>query len=110
MSDKYDSTGYPRHRENRENRKNCPKISCHGKNREFGNFSKHRENTGNFFCLSGKCFDSKSKGHCDIYSKKDNFFPRSWIGLPSQFCVCDSHKLCKLAQGKFAVTLGKQGI
>ena len=33
------------------------------------------------------------------------FPPRSWIGLPSQFCVCDSHKLCKLAQGKFEVRL-----
>ena len=32
---------------------------------------------------------------------------RSWIGLPSQFCVCNSHKLWKLAQGKFAVGQGK---
>ena len=32
---------------------------------------------------------------------------RSWIGLPSQFCVFNSHKLCKLAQGKFAVGQGK---
>ena len=32
---------------------------------------------------------------------------RSWIGLPSQFCVCNSYKLWKLAQGKFAVGQGK---
>ena len=35
------------------------------------------------------------------------FFPRSWIGLPSHFCICNSYKLCKLAQGKFAVGQGK---
>ena len=35
------------------------------------------------------------------------FFSRSWIGLPSQFCVCNSHKLWKLAQGKFSVGHGK---
>ena len=44
---------------------------------------KHRENTGNFH------------------------FSRSLIGLPTQFCVCNSHKLCKLAQGKCAVGQGK---
>ena len=35
------------------------------------------------------------------------FFSRSWRGLPTQFCVCNSHKLCKLAQGKVAVGQGK---
>ena len=30
-----------------------------------------------------------------------------WIGLSSQFCVCNSHKLCKLEQGKFVVRQGK---
>ena len=35
------------------------------------------------------------------------FFLRSWIGLPIQFCVCKSHKLWKLARGKFAVGQGK---
>ena len=33
-----------------------------------------------------------------IFAAKILFFSRSWIGLPSQFCVCNSHKLCK--QGK----------
>ena len=29
------------------------------------------------------------------------------MSLPSQFCVCNSHELCKLAKGKFAVGQGK---
>ena len=32
----------------------------------------------------------------------------SLISLPSQFCVCNSHKSRKLAQGKFAVRQGKR--
>ena len=40
-------------------------------------------------------------------SAKNPFFSRSWIGLSSQFCVCNTHKLCKLTQGKFAVGQGK---
>ena len=89
-------------------------IPCQGKHREFENFvktqgilSKHREKTGNFVSSSCKCSDSKSKGYCDSCCKKIHFFPRSWIGLPSQFCVCNTHKLCKLAQGKLAVGQGK---
>ena len=27
--------------------------------------------------------------------------------MASQFCVCNSHKLCKLAQGKLAIGQGK---
>ena len=42
-----------------------------------------------------------------IVSAKKSIFSRSWIGLPSQFCVCNTHKLCKLAQGRFAVRQGK---
>ena len=38
--------------------------------------------------------------------KISNFF-LSWISLPSQFCVCNSHKSRKLAQGKFAVGQGR---
>ena len=69
--------------------------------------SKHRENTGNFVSSKCKCSDSKSKGYCNSCSKKILFFSRSWIGLPSQFCVCNTHKLCELAQGKFVVRQGK---
>ena len=64
--------------------------------------SKHREfclNTGNFVSSSCKCSDSKSKGYWDSCCNR--------IGLPSQFCVCNTHKLCKLAQGQFAVGQGK---
>ena len=42
-----------------------------------------------------------------IVGANKSIFSRSWIGLPSQFCVCNTHKLCKLAQGKFAVEQGK---
>ena len=50
---------------------------------------KHRENTGNFVCSSCKFLDAKAKGYCDIC--RVNFhFSRSWIGLPSQFCECNS--------------------
>ena len=71
-------------------------IPCQGKHREFGNFvktqgilSKHRENTGNFVSSSCKCSDSTSKGYCDSCRKKNPFFSRSWIGLPSQIFVCN---------------------
>ena len=86
---------------------------CQGEHREFHNFVKTQGKRREFclnteFCkLSCKCSDSKSKGYCDSCRKKIHFFSRSWIGLPSQFCVCNTHKLCKLAQGKFAVRQGK---
>ena len=112
------TTGYPWHRENRGNRENGLKNSQSGKTQgilhfiktqgKHGILSKHRENIGNFVSSSCKCSDSKSKGYCDSCRKKKNhFFSRSWIGLPSQFCVCNTHKLCKLAQGEFAVRQGK---
>ena len=98
-------------------RVNTGNLEILSKHREFclntGNLeilSKHREfclNTGNFVSSSCKCSDSKSKGYCDSCRKKVHFFSRSWIGLPSQFCVCNTHKLCKVAQGKFAVGQGK---
>ena len=97
--------GYPLHRENRENgpkkipvRENTGNLEILSNTRKTqGILSKHRENTGNCICSSGKCSDSKSKGHCDVCLKKKF----------SQFCVCNSHKLCKLTQGKFAVRQGK---
>ena len=68
---------------------------------------KHRENTGNSVCSSCKFPDSKGKGYCDNCRKNFQFFSRSCIGLPTQVCVCYRHKVCKLAQGKFAVGQGK---
>ena len=98
--------------------KRAKKNPCQGKHREFGNFvktlGKHRE-----FCLNtGKTQGIllaqvvnvhmlKVKDIAIVAAKKIQFFSRSWIGLPSQFCVCNTHKLCKLAQGKFAVGQGK---
>ena len=85
------------------------KNPCQGKNREFGNFENTGNyvltpgNTGNFVSSSCKCSDSKSKGYIVIVAAKKSIFFRSWIGLPSQFCVCNTHKLCKLAQGKCKV-------
>ena len=90
---KIQSTGYPRHRENGENGQK--KIPV-------------RENTGNLVKTQGKHRDFlKVKDIVIFAAKKNHFFPRSWIGLPSRFCVCNSHKLWKLAQGKFAVGKGK---
>ena len=113
-------SGYLRHRENRENGQ---KKSLSGKTQGIWQFcqntgktqrisSEHRENTGNFVSSSCKCSDSKCKGYCDSCRKKKkiHFFSRSWISLPSQFCVCNTHKLCKLAQGKFAVGQGKYNL
>ena len=75
------------------NEAGLPRSGNPDKNREAG-YPRHRENRGNAI----------------IAAKKIHFFPRSWIGPPSQFCVCNTHKLCKLAQGKFAVRRGKHGI
>ena len=59
-----------------------------------------RGNTGNLESLR------KHREFC-LLKLKILFFFRSWIGLPIQFCVCNSHKSCKLAQGKYAVGQGK---
>ena len=67
---------------------------------------KHRGKSGNLVCSSCKFPDSKGKRYFDICREHFHFFPRSWIGLPSQFCVCNSYKLCKLAHGKYAVGQG----
>ena len=42
-----------------------------------------------------------------IFATKISIVSRSWIGLPSHFCVYNSHKLCTLAQGKCTVGQGK---
>ena len=99
-----DFTGNPLHRENRGNGQ---KKSMSRKTQGIWKFCQNTENTGNLVCSSCKFPDSKGKGYCDICRENLHFFPRSWIGLPSQFCVCNSHKLCKLAHGKFWVGQGK---
>ena len=93
----------------------APKNPCQGKHREFGNFAKTQGKHREFGCSSCKFPDSKSKryfGICcenfQICIKKICFFPPSWITLPCQFCVCNSHKSHKFTQGKFAAGLGKK--
>ena len=67
-----------------------------------------RENTGNLeilpkhreFCLL-KMYNSLILRVKDIaiFAAKMSMFSRSWIGLPSPFCVCNSHRLA-VGQGK----------
>ena len=93
--------GYPRHRKNRENRENGNKKNLSEKTQGIWKFC---QNTGKFVCSSCKFIDSKGIGWSLRYlPRKFPLFSRSWIGLPSHFCVCNSYKLCKLAQGKFSV-------
>ena len=79
---------------------------CQGEHREFGKFAKTHENSGNFVCSSCKFPDSKCKTDISLFTAKIFNFFLSWMCLPSQVCVCDSHKSSKLAQGKFAVGQG----
>ena len=90
--------------------KMATKKSLSGKTQGIWKFC---QNTGNFDLNTGNLLAQvvnvlilKVKDIAIVVAKKSNFF-RSWIGLPSQFCVCNTHKLCKLAQGKFAVRQGK---
>ena len=79
-------SGYPRHRENRENGPQKESLS-----------GKFCQNTGNLFAQVVNALFLKVKDIV-IFVAKKSFFPRSWIGLPSQFCVCNSHTLCQFAQ------------
>ena len=71
-------TGYPLHRENREN---GPKKFCQGKHREFGNFAKTQ---GIWFAQVVNSLTLKVK---DISIFAVNFFFFRQISLPSQFYV-----------------------
>ena len=81
----------PLHRKNRENGQKNP---CQGKHREFGNFAKTQ---GIWFAQVVNSLILKVKDISIFAAKIHNFF-LSWICLPSQFGVCNSHKSCKLAQ------------
>ena len=82
---------------NRENWGNGQNNSLSGKTRGIW---KCYQNTGNTTCSSCKLLDSKGKEYCNIYFAANIFF-RSWICLPSPFCVytSNSHKSHTLAQG-----------
>ena len=87
--------GYPRHRENRENGR---KNSLSGKTQGVWKFC---QNTGK---IQGIWFAQVVISLILEVKDVSIFFWRSWIG---QFCVCNSHKSRKLAQGKFTVRQGK---
>ena len=71
---------------------------------EFGNFAKTQ---GIWFAQVVNSLILKVKDISIFAAKLPNLKKTNWISLPSQFCVCYSHKSCKLAQGKFAVGQGK---
>ena len=81
--------------------KMAPKNPSQGKYREFGNFAKTK---GILFTqvvnsLILKVNDIAIFAVSISNLKKD----KGWICLPNQFCVCNSYKSRKLAQGKFSV-------
>ena len=86
--------------------KMAKKNPCQGKHREFGNFAKTGKTQGILFAQVVNSMMPKVKDIA-IFVAKSSIFSRSWIGLPSQFCVCNSYKLWKLAQGIIAVGQGK---
>ena len=96
------------------------KIPCQGKHREFGYFVKTQGKHREFFQNTGKtqgillaqvvnALILKVKDVAIFAAQKKSIFfqklDRSAKSVLS--CVCNSHKLCKLAQGKFAVRHGK---
>ena len=97
-------SGYPRHRENTENRENGKKKSLSGKTQGIGEFCKNTGKTqGIWFAQGVNSLILKVK-NISGFAAKISFFRRTWI---RQFCVCNSHKSRKLAQGKFTVRQGK---
>ena len=73
---------------------------CQGKHRNFGKFAKTR---GIWFAQVVISLILKLKD-ISVFAAKISIFRRIWI---RQFCVCNSHKSHRLAQGKFAVGQGK---
>ena len=89
---KWKISGYPRHRENREN--GPKKIPCQGKHKEFGNFvktqgilSKHWENTGN--CVKTQRFFLSQVVNALILKVKDIaiFFQKLDRSAKSVLCM-----------------------
>ena len=91
-------SGYPLHRVNGKRK------SLLGKTQGIWKFGK--ENIRNLVCSSCKFPDSKGNRYFEIAAK---ILKKNLISLPSQFCVCNSHKSCKWTQEKFAVRQGKTG-
>ena len=78
------------------------KNPCQGKHREFGNFAKTQR------ILFGQVVNSLNLKVKEITIFQISTFYRSSTCLPSHFCVCNSHNLCKLAQEKFVGCTGKK--
>ena len=74
-------------------------IPCQGKHREYVNFAKTQ---GILFTPSCKSLILKVKNIAILAAIALMFF-LSWKHLASQFYACNSHKPCKLAQGKFDI-------
>ena len=91
---------YPLHRENRENggeksvRENTGNLAI---------FAKTQEKDRILFAQVVNSLILKVKDISIFAAKISSFFFGSWKGLPSQFCVCNSHKSHKLAQRIFFV-------
>ena len=93
-------SGYPLHRENRENGQQ------NSLSRKTGNLKILPKTQGIWFAQVVISVILKVK---DISKSavKSPIILLSLKSLPSQFCVCNSHKSCKLAQGKFVVGHGE---
>ena len=92
----------------KENTGNLEMLQKHKEN--TGNLEmlqKHKENSGNLVAQVVNSLVLKVKG-IPIFAAKIPNYILNWISLPSQFCVCNSHKSRKFEQGKFAVGQGKK--
>ena len=73
------------------------KKSLSGKTQGIWKFCQNTGKTqGVLFAQVVNSLILKVKDIAIFAAKISNFFSRSWIGLSSQFCVCNSHKLCNL--------------
>ena len=79
------------------------KNPCQRKHREFGNLAKTQ---GIWFAQVVNSLILKVKDML-VFAAKISKFCLKLDSLPSQFCICNSHKSHKLAQGTFAVGQGK---
>ena len=95
-SEIYIDTGYPLHRENREN---SQKYSLSGKTQGIWKFCK---NTGNLVCSSREFPDSKGNRNFGVCLENLQFFWEAGESLASQFCVCISEKCVRKYRPKFS--------
>ena len=97
-------SGYPLHRENRENGQ---KKSLSGKTQGIWKFCK---NTRTLICSICKLPDSKGKRYPDICRKKIHFFFISWISLQESFVYVILTNHVKWHRESLRLDREKQGI